>query len=168
MLYPDKQTLTLKKWNRYECYLHKFEVTKGWNKKCYATVPLNFIDDRFEFIETVRFEKFYEGDNNLIDYLETINLIHNCECTFNSYHGIDSLYDWGVHEIGWGKQAWVKHNEMKRVDYKKYFKSYEVAGFPGRGWVVESPYKDEINIPKYYKMVSASRPQRYQLINIHA
>lgn len=163
----SNRTLTLNTWNRYVAYVHRLEMTVGWEKKCYTIVPLNYIDPRFELIETVYFENFVQLDDpnsgtGLLTYIEGfLATVYNYECDF------EKNYLHLVKEFGFESLPARNHRKDRVWTFwREYFESYEVKGFKGEGWVVESPFEDEINFPSYleftYKGELKGKP-RYKI-----
>ena len=148
------RTLTLKTWRRYVAYIHLVEMTVGWEKKCYTIIPLNYIDPRFELIETVHFENYVQSDKpgsntGLLTYIEGfLGTVYPHECDFVvnlqyliKEHGFEVLPARCVSRKG---KIWSY--------WRNYFHSYEVKGFPIHEWVIESPYSDEIRFPSYLEL----------------
>lgn len=161
------KTLSLNTWFRYVAYVHLIEITKGWKKKCKVIVPLNYIDPRFELLETVHFENYVshadaETATSLTSYIEDfLSVLYPAECPFEE----NSLYlfeDFGIPVLP------SKHprTNPQLLFWRDYFPHYEVKGFKKHGWVTESPYRDEINFPSIYNLTYKGEKKgvsRYQI-----
>ena len=164
--------LGLETWKRYTAYIHRIQITRGWEKKCYVLLPLNNIDNRFEYIETVLFEVYDSStmcENSklpLIKYIEnTLNVIYNTDCNYKMY--VNSIAEEHNILIPWNLQ-----NKNKNTIYwKNYFSSYEVKGFKQNGFVIDSPNEDDLNLPSYIELVYLKERKGksvYRLKDIHA
>lgn len=149
----SNRTLTLKTWRRYIAYVHLVEMTVGWEKKRYTIIPLNYIDPRFELIETVYFENFGQsskgGRTSLFTHIEGfLGTVYPYECNFTK--NMEPL----IKEYGFVSlpSTCVSRKNNSKSYWKNYFESYEVKGFPIHEWVIESPYSDEICFPSYLEL----------------
>lgn len=148
-----KRTLSLNTWQRFIAYIHLVEIEIGWKKKCKIILPLNYIDPRFELLETVHFENYItvtdsskEGAS-LLSYIENcLNIIHPIECDYE--RNLEQIFNLGIPALS-SKQPRRSLKESRYVYWREYFPYYEVKGFKRYNWVIQSPYKEELNFPKY-------------------
>lgn len=166
------RSLGLQTWNRYVAYIHRVKVLRGWQKNCYALIPLNHIDQRFDLVETVYFEVYRshtQGEDiriPLLHYIEnTLNIIYQTDCDFQKMHiDIATQYDM---VLPWS----VVPKRDHLVYWKDYFQSYEVSGFPDIDIVIDSPFENEINIPGWIQIEYLKERKGksiYRLKDIHA
>lgn len=171
-------TLTVKEESRYIAHLHLAHIPcvregKGrpltdceknpdGTETIRVIVPLNYIDTNLKFIETVHFGMFMGSSNvNLIGYI--INFIHPL---LNIEHDRDWREDkisLPLAEMGFNDLPAFKTRKpgrfkipVKFTDFREYFESYTVESiyFDKIQYIINSPYRDEINLPKALQILS--------------
>ncbi len=161
------RTVSLSTWRRFIAYVHLVEIEIGWQKKCKIILPLNYIDPRFELLETVHFETYVTViDSNsgasLTSYIENcLNIIHPNECNYEMH--LDYILNTLNIKLP-GKQP--RKRPSNYVYWREYFPYYEVRGFPRFNWVIESPYAEELNFPKMLTLTYKGEKKgvsRYQI-----
>lgn len=164
--------IALQTWNRYVAYVHRVKVLRGWQKNCYALIPLNHIDQRFELVETVYFEVYRSHSDGedvrmpLLHYINnTLNIIYQTDCDYQKMHeDVATQYDM---VLPWSTNLKKDH----LVYWKDYFESYEVSGFRDHNIVIDSPFENEINIPGWVELTYVKEKKGksiYRLKDMHA
>ena len=136
---------------RYRAFLHRFETPQGA-----IIVPLDRIHKEWNFLEEVRFIRA----TTLHEHLGLVNYIQD---TANVLY--DAKHDFSKRLT---RQYLLENTPLKQIPkppssnrgrgvghpnfpvFKEYFPEYLAYGIGHKGkfWVIESPYKDEINFPK--------------------
>jgi len=170
----SKKTLTITKDWRYVAYLHKIWVSadspkrgkprKGTkNGQIAVIVPLNYRDERYEFIEIVTFSRYHAGVGvGLMPYIVEFQYIAQGIDHLLTYR--DDYIAFGLSKMGFVDlpASFARKNEKGRyapinwISYVDYFRRYEVdtVNINDNVYIINSPDRADINLPCYFKIIA--------------